>query len=141
MDFRATYGAEVRTFIGRALQDADAIPEDSLVAAERQLGYRIPTCLRTLYEVAGNCAELVSVHNHLLKPQELTLDGDWLVFMNENQGVVSWGFRAQDLSESNPIVWQRNNTPPVEWYSEDKDFVGFLNAMLEWYSKSGIWES
>lgn len=56
-----------------------------------------------------------------------------------NQGVVSWGIRLEDIAQDNPIVWQRNNTPPVEWYAEDETWPELLTRMFEWYYEEGLW--
>jgi hypothetical protein len=36
----------------------------------------------------------------------------YLVFMEENQEVVSWGIPVTSLHETDSVVWQRNNLPP-----------------------------
>ena len=56
----------------------------------------------------------------------------------ENQSVVCWGFRTTDCDEDDPTVWQRNNTPPHAWYSEDKPFTRFLTSIFDWYRDMGM---
>ena len=59
--------------------------------------------------------------------------------MDENQSVVSWGFRTTDCAvRTIQSVWQRNNTPPHEWHSEDKPFTRFLASMFDWYIEMGM---
>ena len=105
----------------------DGLPLAAVNEAQRRLGMRIPASLAYYYQRAGRCAALNTLHHRLYAPSELRTDGGFLVFMDENQSVVSW-----------PIVWQQNNTPPQEWYSEDKPFTRFLASMFDWYVETGI---
>jgi hypothetical protein len=106
--------------------------------AQRRLGMRIPASLAYYYQRVGRCAALNALHHRLYAPSELLTDGGFVVFMDENQAVIAWGFRATDCHEDDPVVWQRNNTPPQEWYSEDKPFTRSLVSMFAWYIETGI---
>lgn len=53
-----------------------------------------------------------------------------LVFADENQGVVSWGFREADLTEADPTVWQRNNDDE-HWYDEELSLLAFLTELFD----------
>ncbi len=57
--------------------------------------------------------------------------------MIENQSVVSWGVKLNFDNNSNPIVWQRNNTEN-RWYSEGKTVSELMESMFEWYYDVGI---
>ena len=139
MDMSTTIAQLARRFLNRPPMESDGLPEHVIEAAEARLGHRLPECLRRYYVVAGGCARLNSIHNDFVGPSDLEVDNGFLVFMHENQDVVSWGLRVSDASEQDPIVWQRINTPTVEWYSEEKGFVAFLQEMFEWYEESGVW--
>jgi hypothetical protein len=99
---------------------------------------RIPASLAYYYQRAGRCAVLNALHHRLHAPAELVVENDYLLFMDENQSVVSWGFRRADCDQDDPTVWQRNNTPPHAWYSEDKPFTRFLASMFDWYVDMGM---
>jgi hypothetical protein len=114
-------------FLGRELRARDGVPERSLAAAERRLGLRLPRSLRLYYRLAGRCDELNHAHNHVVPPRELEVLERHLVFMDENQNVVSWGIRLADLHRADPTVRQRNNTPPEAWYSERMSVTEFLD--------------
>ncbi len=124
--------------LGRPLTAADATPEPDLRAAEARLGLRLPTILRAYHAHLGRCAALSTLHNHILPVEALERDGDHLIFLHENQEVVSWGLRLDALHAPDPEVWQRNNTPPVEWFSEEQPLSAFLRAMLEWYEEADL---
>ena len=44
-----------------------------------------------------------------------------------------------NVVREDPVAWQRNNTPPVAWYSEEKSFTALLIDMFEWSEQSGVW--
>ncbi len=137
-DVRRTLNALAERFLKRALLPTDALAPDLIASAERRLDIVLPESLRTYYSMAGECRDFNVVHNYLVPPSELGLDDDYLVFMQENQSVVSWGFRVSDLKQADPIVWQRNNTENV-WYSEEKPLAPFLETMFEFYAHIGVW--
>jgi hypothetical protein len=139
VSFEARYLALAEKFVGRRLGPADGVSERELASAERRLHVRLPASLRTFYRTAGRAPDLARAHNVLLDPGEVKVEGQFLVFLNENQSVVSWGFRVADLASEDPVVWQRNNTPPVEWYSERKRLPRFLQAMFGWHAQVGVW--
>jgi len=141
VSFEARYHALAARFVGRHLGPADGVSERDLASAEKRLHFRLPASLRGFYRTAGRAPDLARAHNVLLDPAEVTVDGRFLVFMDENQSVVSWGFRVADPASHDPVVWQRNNTPPVEWYSERKRLPRFLEAMFGWYAEVGVWPS
>ncbi|MBN2293656.1 MAG: hypothetical protein JXM70_14600 [Pirellulales bacterium] len=51
------------------------------------------------------------------------------------------GVPLSGIAEADPIVWQRNNTPSVEWYSEEKSFSFFMASMFDWYKSENFWDN
>jgi hypothetical protein len=137
-NYPAIFDALAVQYLGRHLTSDDGLPTEFVNDADRELGVKVPVALRTYYAVAGRLDELNHVHNELLAPSEIGVDAGFLIFMHENQAVVSWGFRVEDLSQDDPMVWQRNNTPPEEWFSEDLRFSAFLESMFAWYAHAGV---
>jgi hypothetical protein len=89
--------------------------------------------------MCGNNSKLNESHNFVRDLNKIEIEDGHLVVMDENQSVVSWGIPLTNVSEADPIVWQRNNTPPVTWYSEEKTWSELLASMYEWYAETGIW--
>jgi hypothetical protein len=139
-DYGREYRALAEKYLGRRLRPGDRLPAAFLDRAERRLRLRLPRSLREYYLQAGRCQELNRIHHELYPTEDLRIDGNYLVFMDENQSVVSWGVRIDRLEEEDPIVWQRNNTPPITWYSERKRFTAFLRSVFNWYAKTGVFE-
>lgn len=126
-----------RRFLERDFSSEEGIGAAHLAEAEERLGCRLPEALRTYYRLAGGCKTLNDAHNHLYPPERLAVLEGHLLFMDENQSVVSWGFRLEDLSHLDPVVFQRNNTPPAEWFSEEQSFTAFMEELFDWYGLPG----
>lgn len=139
MNFRNTYQRLSRKYLGRLLTGFDGVSAIAVQRAERRLGVALPLSLREYYLAVGRVRRLNHIHNKLRPAMRLRIEDGHLVFMDENQFVVSWGIRVRDLRLKNPVVWQRNNTPPIQWYSEEKTVPELLESMFDWYSGSGIW--
>jgi hypothetical protein len=138
-DFTAQFKRLVPQYLGRPWSPRDGVEVDRLSHAERRLGHPLPAVLHALYGTVGALEELCLVHNRLLSPDELVLAEDHLIFMEENQGVVSWGVRAADLQRADPEAWQRNNARPIAWFSEEKTVSNLFASMLAWYAEIGVW--
>ena len=116
----------------RPLTPEDGQPEASISIAEARLGLRLPVVLRQYYLLAGRFDRFNRAHNQLLRPEEWSVDGGKLVFLEENQCVVFWGVDVGALTEDDPPVFQAENVRdrPTEWYLELKRCSEFLIVML-----------
>ena len=125
------YRALLGKVFGRPLGRGDALPAGRVTKAERRLGFTLPAAVRDFYRVAGRAKETCA-HNYLLDPDQLAVEGRYLVFMGENQGVVDWGLRVSTLAAADPTVWQRTNGDRPKWYSERMPFSEFMLKNLAW---------
>lgn len=78
------------------IEAQDGWTNADLDAAEDRLGVRIPRALREAYALFGKRPDLTSNQDRLLLPAELRMDGDVLVFRDENQWVAAWGAQPAD---------------------------------------------
>jgi len=117
--------------LGRPLTARDGVREPRLVRAEKRLGLALPSALRDYYLLAGAAAENRE-HNRLFAPEELVVEEDRLLFMEENQGVVTWGAALGRGPRADPVVWQRVNGDRPQWYSEELTFSAFILSNLAW---------
>jgi len=140
MNYQELYSGLIKKYFGRSPNEKDKIDDTEIAQIEIKLGIHIPTSLKEYYLICGRLNSLNQAHNRLFEPNKLEIEDGYLIFLDENQSVVSWGFPIEKLEEENPIVWQRNNTPPEEWYSEEKNFPDFLENMLEWYVEAELIE-
>ena len=128
----------VDRYLGRAWKLADGLSEAVVKKAETRLGFPLPSALRSFFLSVGAVPELCSIHNIIFHPKDLEVDEGYLIFMDENQSVVSWGIKKNDLKKADPNTWQRNNSSD-QWYSEDNTFLQLLASMFDWYKQLGVW--
>lgn len=86
------------------LRDGDGCPDEEIAAAERRLGLRLPDALASCYRLLGRRGDLTSTQDRLLDPGRLRIDGDVLVFREENQGCAEWGIRVAPPAHPDPPV-------------------------------------
>ncbi|QFZ21191.1 hypothetical protein [Saccharothrix syringae] len=72
--------------------------------AEERLGLRLPAAVREAYALFGRRADLTSIQDELLAPEQLRVWDDVLVHRVENQGCAHWGVA---LSGDDPPVFLR----------------------------------
>jgi hypothetical protein len=116
----------------RPLTPEDGQPEAIISVAEARLGLRLPAVLREYYLLAGRLDRFNRAYNQFLRPEEWSVDGGKLVFLEENQCVVFWGVEVGTVPEDDPPVYQAENVrgQPTEWYLEHKRCSEFLIVML-----------
>lgn len=134
------YQQLVPKYLSRPWRRSDGFSLKSLREAELRLGIKLPQSLRDLYQSMGRVDALCKAHNVIRQPDQLVLEEGYLIFMDENQDVVTWGLPEGSV-DVDPIVWQRNNTPPTEWFSEKKPLTRLLAEMFEWYCEIGVLEA
>ncbi len=122
--------------LGLPLSEHHRVPSDELEEAERRLGLPLPAVLRQYYLLAGRHPLNLAL-NELRAPSELGLEGDVLVFMDENQGAVVWGITGSGLSLADPPVVQAATGNELTWYPEDDSLENFLLLMMHWQAVSG----
>jgi hypothetical protein len=103
----------------RPLTPEDGQSETSTSKAEARLGLRLPAVLREYYLLAGRFDRFDRAHNQLRRPEEWSIDGGKLAFLEENQCVVYWGVEV-GTSPDDPPVYQGQNGQglTIEWYLE-----------------------
>ena len=132
MDFDATFVNLVERHVGRKPRRRDGLPETAIWRREKELGVRFPASLRSYYRIAGNLPQLNRMHNIVYDLPDVSVEDGRLIFVEENQAVVHWGFRLGDLGRPDPDVWQRINSKPPRWYSEEMPFSEFIAKMFDW---------
>jgi hypothetical protein len=137
--FNDVYQQLAERYLGRRLRASDGIPVGLVERAERSLGLILPAAVRQYYISCGRNRRFNRMHNYIRPLRSIAVEDGHLVFTDENQDAVSWGIRLEDIAAENPLVWQRNNTPPVEWYSEERTWPELLTSMFEWYDEEGMW--
>ena len=125
------YARLLTRVLGRPLAGKDGVRESRLRRAEKRLHLALPEAIRDFYLLAGAAPE-TREHNRLLDPEDLVVEAGHLLFMEENQGVVDWGFPLSQKGRADPRIWQRVNDDPPRWYSERMPFSAFILKYLAW---------
>lgn len=112
----------------------DGFSEADIALAEKKLGFRLPESLRLYYSLAGKLT-INTVYNRLLSPGEIKIEDGYLLFMEENQEVVTWGIPLTMRENLDPVVWQRDNTS-MEWHTESLPFSLFMFEYFSWLDRA-----
>lgn len=134
--FWTTYRKAVEELFS-PLEPTDGVPEADVTAAESRLGLGLPGLLRELYVTAGARRDLHQAHDHLLSPSDLHEEGGKLIFYEENQAVVVWGFEVALAGERDVPVLQGNGTDELDWYPECDRLSDFLMTLVYWQAVNG----
>lgn len=104
------------------------VSEAELIRAEERLGIKLPKALREFYLLLGRRKDITSNQNCLLKPDQLLIDNDLLIFYVENQAVVRWGVRLPDMGLDDPPVMLDDYLGEV--IQENDAFTEFVLQMI-----------
>ncbi len=129
--FKKYYADKFREIFGAPPKPIDGLGQAAVRAALDSAGLAIPVALFDYYSLAGR-HWINENHNRLRPIKEREWFDAQLVFMEENQLVAFWGIRKENVTESDPIVWQGVNGDPIEWYAEKYRLSRFLMAMWKW---------
>ena len=105
------------------------LPEAKITAAEQHLGIRFPAVLREYLLTLGGREAVNQSFNRLLPLENIYFDDDYLVLMEENQGVFLCGIARADLAQDNPPVhigFYTGETESYEWQPHLPDTSALL---------------
>jgi len=132
--FRGYYRKRFHEILDRTLTPEDRLGDAAVERGLRKTKLIIPIALSDYYSIAGR-HPTNTVHNRLYAIENLEWQGDWLVFMEEEQSVVFWGIARAAVHDANPNVWQASNHEPLEWYKEPYRLKQFIMATWNWQEK------
>ena len=100
--------------------------EEQLLEAEKRLAVKFPLVFREYYLQLGATESVNQSFNSLATPEQLYFNRDFLCFCEENQGVVMWAIRKEDLANPNPPIWGNygSETDP-DWVLENPKLSDF----------------
>src|SRR4051794_39841192 len=91
---------------------------DQISSAESHLGVALPEALKDYFSVAGSSREMMSGNFRMLAPEKLRVEGDHLIFCEEDQGTEDYGIPLSGLANfPNPGVDVKARNAR-EWFSE-----------------------
>jgi hypothetical protein len=112
------------------------ISENEIVLMEDNLKIKLPKILREYYLALGNDENINNSFNRLFEPKEIyfTEDKNYLVFYEENQGVVYWAINKNDMESENPKVYGNYDPDDLtqDWFIDSETTDNFLLSMAYW---------
>lgn len=87
----------------QSFQKSDGYLAAELDRAEEGLGLKLPTSLKELYRFAGR--RLSKMNDPLIKPEKLDVVQNLFLIWAENQYVVTWGIKLDNLASDDPPVF------------------------------------
>jgi hypothetical protein len=139
LDFTERYRAVIEPLFGPLAPDHGFAPE-IIKAGERRRRISLPPALRQFYAHAGRLEPVMAAHNRFCAPADIRVTRDMVVFLHENQWVVSWGLKRAEIKESeDPPVYQ--GRPQGKrlggWVKEEDHCSDFLAGMVYWQALNG----
>jgi hypothetical protein len=128
--FQQFYEAHFREIFGSEPVPEDGLGDEAVETRLTQRGLRIPLALFDYYSLVGY-HWINRARNRLRPIEELDWYEDWLVFMDDAHGIVSWGIHRQDLSNPDPMVWQGVLGEETDWLQDTFTLSRFLIDMWE----------
>ena len=98
-------------------------PDSIFTAIESRLHITIPELLKDVYRVLGNHMELLDAQYHIAMPDDLSVNGDVLVFAAENQFAHFYGIH---LPTQFPVYLDYDNPVAAQLDQSLSDFLLFL---------------
>lgn len=129
-DYEVWYLQQFRDTLDEPLGKSDGLSDEKIDTLLE--GREIPAAMRAYYRVAGD-HWLNTNHNELRTLDALETIDDYTCFMDENQMVVQWAIRNEDMVSDDPLVYQGIETENgYQWHSVDMTFSQFMMAMWKW---------
>jgi hypothetical protein len=122
---------EVTAWFHRFWDMGEGDAETAVAAREHEFKFRLPEVLRAAYSETWL---RTSQQLHLRALESLHLDGEVLVFADEQQHGFGWGFKSSDASEDNPKVWRCGayalRGQSTYWEQENLSVAGILKLIF-----------
>ncbi len=99
---------------------------------QNRLSIQLPEVLKRYYITLGQEQNINQSHNRLLFANDVEfIDHEYLVFFEENQNVVIWGIKREDLTQDDPPIYggYAYEDGHLEWHYEIDTCSGFLTLM------------
>lgn len=127
--------------LGRKLDASEGISNDAIASAESKLGVTLPADLREFYQTVGKINLFTDAFEFFAKPKQIYIKANKLIFLEENQAVLSWGLDLNSLKKKDITVYQSPNAGDpdneVVWYAESLSLTKFLEMIMYYQVASG----
>lgn len=126
--------------LGRELESSEGVDIQSIEVAEKKLNVKFPQALKDFYLNVGKLALFTDAFEFFAKPKQIYIKSNKLVFLEENQAVLSWGIDLDDLEKEVVPVYHSPNIgdqeDEVTWYAEVLPLPEFLELIMYYQAAS-----
>lgn len=124
------------SLLGRALKSSDGMKASEVEAAQSHCKCIFPEALNAFYRLLGNLSMFMSSFQNFIEPHR---KGDYLVFLEENQGVCYWGINIYEMANEDVKVYMCTdiNAENPEWYPEEITLREFLTVIMYYQCAQG----
>ncbi len=126
--FQPFYISNFREIFGFEPDSIDGLGDESVQTRLNQRGLWIPAALADYYSLFGY-NRIASEQKRLRTIEELDWSENWLIFMDDDLGITSWGIHRRELDQLDPVVWQGLHGEHMEWAPETTTVSRFLVEM------------
>lgn len=128
--------------LGRKLDPSEGLGIDAIVSAEGKLETSLPNDLKDFYLQVGKIPLFTDGFEFFAQPKQIYIKSNKLVFLEENQAMLSWAVDLEDADkEKNIKVYQSPNIGESEnkvvWYPETLRLTEFLEMIMYYQAASG----
>lgn len=120
--------------LGRTLEASEGVDIQSIEVAEKKLNVKFPEALKIFYLNVGKLSLFTDAFEFFAKPKQIYIKSNKLIFLEENQAVLSWGIDLADLNKEVVPVYHSPNIGDSEdeviWYAEALPLPKFLELIM-----------
>lgn len=124
------------SLLGRALKSNDGMSASEVETAQSLCKCAFPETLNIFYRLLGNVSMFMSSFQNFIEPYR---KGDYLVFLEENQGICYWGVNIHKASDDGVDVYMCTdiNAERLEWYPEEITLKEFMIVIMYYQCAQG----
>jgi hypothetical protein len=126
--FQPFYTENFREIFGFEPDPTDGLGDEAVQTRLDRRGLWIPAALADYYSLLGY-NRITAQQKRLRTIEELDWSENWLVFMDDNLGICSWGIHRRELDQLDPVVWQGLHEEQMYWAPEATTVSQFLVEM------------
>jgi hypothetical protein len=126
--FQPFYITHFQEVFGAEPHPADGLGDEAVQQRLVQRNLRIPAALADYYSPLGY-NRITSQQKRLRTIEELDWSENWLIFMDDDLGITSWGIHRRDLDDLDPVVWLGLHGEAMDWAPETFTVSQFLVEM------------
>lgn len=127
--------------LGRALKTKEGLDITIIENAETNLGIKLPQALKDFYLTVGKIELFTDAYEYFAKPEQIYIKAGKLIFLEENQSILSWAINPADSDKKQVTVYQspniEENEKRVEWYEESLPLDDFLVLIMYYQCACG----